>query len=178
MYLTRINRHVTLDVKPPGATTHTQISLSLSLYIYTNACWINVVLNLAYYNRSDKASWVNRCLWHSSSLSYWEHWRCRLVRRAQQTTRDHMSARRWALHRKQIIILFFIFVSSSFVFFATRSKSAGFGASLCCRWISRFKKGITRMNPVLWLQRNLTWAQWSDITVNRHYAIKEVHFAE
>lgn len=88
MCLTRINRHcrtVTLDLASSAqAHTHTQkhkyISThSLSLFrthtdANTNARWINVVLNLAYYKRSANASWVNRCPGHSSPLSsYKEH---------------------------------------------------------------------------------------------------------
>lgn len=42
-------------------------------------CWINVVLNLAYYNRSANASWVNRCPGHSSLLSYKAHRSCRVI---------------------------------------------------------------------------------------------------
>lgn len=89
MFLARINRHgrnVTLDLTPQCTPTNkntdtcnhsislpTSFSLSLSsvhTHAYTQTQMhegINVVLNLAYYNRSANASWVNRCPGHSSS---------------------------------------------------------------------------------------------------------------
>lgn len=104
----RINKHgrdAALDLLPiaQAHNPHTKIkthikprsrSHSLNTQMRTQMhCWINVVLNLAYYNCSANASWVNRCPGHSSLLSYNERWSCRFVCTHINVHRpNHMSA--------------------------------------------------------------------------------------
>lgn len=86
----RSNRHiknVSLDPTRPHTKTQTHSKSPSPLShtdAKTNACWINVVLNLPYYNRSANASWVNRCPGRSSLLSYKEQWELSLHPRTRK----------------------------------------------------------------------------------------------
>lgn len=69
MFLTRINMlPLTSQCTNTRPHTTTQLfHLCRSPMLKPKYKWINVVLNLAYYNRSANASWVNRCPGHPSS---------------------------------------------------------------------------------------------------------------
>lgn len=183
-WINKHGRNAGLDLLPTAQAhnPHTNIkthikprshSLSLNTQMRTQMhCWINVVLNLAYYNCSANASWVNRCPGHSSLLSYKERWSCRFVCAHINVHRpNHMPAHSEPWQSTSRLWGFYLALWHCSKCRGGWAKLAGCGnvALLQTNPLDLKAKKHTwhSVKPMLWLQ-NVTRAQWMHVIVYLH----------